>query len=514
MRYPGAPGSFSVSVAVAFHTHGVGILNLMPLGIHPAAPVPRYRSFFKDCKAALASAFSRAQAFFLCIFPNDVDGLAVRKAEAGARLGRTAHAEDARQKKHAAFKHTHLVAVKNFQSRFMPATTIFAAQLFPAQNLHSLPQGLLSRILRPEDFAMFTSLPLPVRPPGNPRLPVFWLGVTAISLTLICLLHSGQPHAFAPPCAENPPPGQFFQQAVIHAVPAVGLVSEVRASGPHLRAAAAAWPGDAHMTTEDAANAGNASRPPHKKAKHESPHPSFSPQGQVFPQPTDTAAPSILVPGSVPTPAHDTRASTAKPGVTLALRKFFLGQAICTDVGSGAAPGVTRIGSQAPGKALEQRIGNGLGLRAVMPQNSPWQTIPHIDDNSGFALEASWRLDLPAEFWCAPYLRGQYFSFSPANRQTDDTRQYFQGQTGMQTGWIWRMEDGDSLSVYGGAGVSHSIGSLRFFREKEEQNDTRLDLLLGMTMKRNDKLSLNVTGGYSGGLSPGWKGAIGLRYNF
>jgi len=91
---------------------------------------------------------------------------------------------------------------------------------------------------------MFTCLPLPVRPSGNPRLPAFWLGVAAASLMLVCLLYSGQPHAFTPPRAEHPLRAELFPQAFIHAVSEVGLMSEVRESGPYLRAAATAWPGD------------------------------------------------------------------------------------------------------------------------------------------------------------------------------------------------------------------------------------------------------------------------------
>ena len=107
---------------------------------------------------------------------------------------------------------------------------------------------------------MFTCLPTPVRPSENPRLPFLWLGVCAASLTLVCLLHSGQPHAFTPPRTENPPPGQYFQQASIHAALRVGLISEVEASGPYLRAAAAAWPGNA-LATKQVSNAGDASMP-------------------------------------------------------------------------------------------------------------------------------------------------------------------------------------------------------------------------------------------------------------
>jgi len=97
---------------------------------------------------------------------------------------------------------------------------------------------------------MFPCLPLPTRSAGKSRLSVCWLGVTATSLTLIFLLHSGQPHAFTPLRAENPFPEQCFQQAFITAVPKVGRMSEVPASGPCLRAAAAAWPGDILVTAK------------------------------------------------------------------------------------------------------------------------------------------------------------------------------------------------------------------------------------------------------------------------
>ena len=89
---------------------------------------------------------------------------------------------------------------------------------------------------------MFTRLPLPIRP--NPKLPVFWLGVAAASLALVCLLLNGQPHASTPPRTENPFPEHVFPPTFVRAVPEVGLMSEVRESGPYLRAAAAAWPGD------------------------------------------------------------------------------------------------------------------------------------------------------------------------------------------------------------------------------------------------------------------------------
>ena len=94
---------------------------------------------------------------------------------------------------------------------------------------------------------MFTCLPLPIRPSGNPRLPAFWFGVAVASLALVCLLHSGQPHAFTPPRTEYPLQEELFPQAFIHAVPEVGFMSEVRESGPSLRAAATAWPGDAGL---------------------------------------------------------------------------------------------------------------------------------------------------------------------------------------------------------------------------------------------------------------------------
>ena len=84
---------------------------------------------------------------------------------------------------------------------------------------------------------MFTRLPLPLR--RRPRLPAFWIGVAA-SLAVVCLLLNGQPHAT--PRTEYPPPERLFPSAIVRAVPEVGLMSEVRESGPQLRAAAAAWP--------------------------------------------------------------------------------------------------------------------------------------------------------------------------------------------------------------------------------------------------------------------------------
>ena len=74
----------------------------------------RYRSFLKDAKPALAPVFSRAQAFFLRIVPDDMDGLAVCKTEAGARPGRTTRAKDAKQHKRTVGigVHIHLVTAK------------------------------------------------------------------------------------------------------------------------------------------------------------------------------------------------------------------------------------------------------------------------------------------------------------------------------------------------------------------------------------------------------------------
>ena len=86
---------------------------------------------------------------------------------------------------------------------------------------------------------MFTRLPHPMRP--HSRLPVFWFGVAAASLTLVCLLLSGQPHAT--PRAEKLTQEPLSPPTFVCAVPEIGLMSEVRESGPHLRAAAAAWPG-------------------------------------------------------------------------------------------------------------------------------------------------------------------------------------------------------------------------------------------------------------------------------
>jgi hypothetical protein len=85
----------------------------MPLRLHPTALVARYRSFLKYGKApSLASASSRAQALLFCIFPDDVDGLSIRKAETSTRPGRTAYAKGAKQNQNAAFIHIHLVAAK------------------------------------------------------------------------------------------------------------------------------------------------------------------------------------------------------------------------------------------------------------------------------------------------------------------------------------------------------------------------------------------------------------------
>ena len=90
---------------------------------------------------------------------------------------------------------------------------------------------------------MFTCLPPPVRPAGKFRLPAFWCGAAVASLVLVCLLCSGQPHAFTPPRTEQPLREEFFPPAFIPAVPGIGLMSEVRESGPYLRATATAWPG-------------------------------------------------------------------------------------------------------------------------------------------------------------------------------------------------------------------------------------------------------------------------------
>jgi hypothetical protein len=77
------------------------------------------------------------------------------------------------------------------------------------------------------------------------RLPVFWLGVAAASLALVCLLLNGQPHAV--PRADTPPPEHVFPPTFVHAVPEVGFMSTVPESGPFLRAAVAAWPGDSGL---------------------------------------------------------------------------------------------------------------------------------------------------------------------------------------------------------------------------------------------------------------------------
>jgi hypothetical protein len=82
------------SMAVAFHTHGIDMLKRMPLRIHPTALVTRYRPFLKDSKAAPAPVFRRVQAFFLRIFPDDMDRLSIRKSEAGSGSGRTVCTQD------------------------------------------------------------------------------------------------------------------------------------------------------------------------------------------------------------------------------------------------------------------------------------------------------------------------------------------------------------------------------------------------------------------------------------
>ena len=74
-------------MAIAFHAHKVRGFRLTPFGIHPAAPMTRYRSLFKDAKPALTPVLGHTQAFFLRIVPDDMDGFAVRKTEAGARSG-------------------------------------------------------------------------------------------------------------------------------------------------------------------------------------------------------------------------------------------------------------------------------------------------------------------------------------------------------------------------------------------------------------------------------------------
>ena len=60
-----------------------------------------------------------------------------------------------------------------------------------------------------------------------------------------------------PPRADNPPLEHCFQQTFIHAVPEVGFMSEVGASGPYLRAAATAWPGNTAVMAKQTANPGN-----------------------------------------------------------------------------------------------------------------------------------------------------------------------------------------------------------------------------------------------------------------
>ena len=95
---------------------------------------------------------------------------------------------------------------------------------------------------------MFAHLPLPARPSGIPRLSAFWLGAAIASLALACLLlYSGQPQASVPPLAEHSLSAQFFPPAFVHAVPEIGFMSEVRESGPYLRAVATAWPVDAFV---------------------------------------------------------------------------------------------------------------------------------------------------------------------------------------------------------------------------------------------------------------------------
>ena len=130
-------------VAIAFHPHKISILNRLPRRLRPSAPVTRVRSFLQDGKAALASVFRRAQAFFFRIFPDDVNGFSVRKSEAGSRPWRTACAKGAQHHKHTALIHK--------------LTSLRQKILFPAHNLHaytqgSRGQGIMRSTFQPEDL--------------------------------------------------------------------------------------------------------------------------------------------------------------------------------------------------------------------------------------------------------------------------------------------------------------------------------------------------------------------------
>jgi len=67
----------------------------------------------------------------------------------------------------------------------------------------------------------------------------------AATIFLACLLYSKQAQSFAPPLAHTPPPEYCCPQTFHKAVPGVGLISEVQASGPALRALAATWSAEA-----------------------------------------------------------------------------------------------------------------------------------------------------------------------------------------------------------------------------------------------------------------------------
>jgi hypothetical protein len=108
---------------------------------------------------------------------------------------------------------------------------------------------------------MFIHLPPPARPSGNSRLSAFWLVAAAISLTLSCLVHSGQPYAFTAPLAQHAPPEQLSPHSFIQAIPEIGLISEVRASGPHLRAVATAWPVETMIAARQIPSADDADMP-------------------------------------------------------------------------------------------------------------------------------------------------------------------------------------------------------------------------------------------------------------
>jgi len=99
---------------------------------------------------------------------------------------------------------------------------------------------MTSKTFQPEVLAMFAHLPLLPRRFGISRFWAFWLGA-ATGFTLVCLLSGGQPQAFTPPPEQDSRMEQLFPQTFIHA-PEVGFISEVQASGPSLRAIAAAWP--------------------------------------------------------------------------------------------------------------------------------------------------------------------------------------------------------------------------------------------------------------------------------